>query len=722
MNHRTISIIIAILSIISSSANPVKNLIERIAPGKSNNFIIEKVSSQEPFFELDSRGDKIVIRGNDYSSISTGLNWYLKYYAGIHLSWNNMHADLPETLPKVETPERHSTTVPYRYYLNYCTHSYTMAFWDWERWEQEIDWMALHGINLPLALTGTDVVWRNVLRKLKYTDEEINQFIAGPAFQAWWLMNNLEGWGGPNPDSWYTHQEKLQKKIVERMRQLDMHPVLAGYSGMVPHNAREKLGLDVQDPGLWCSYRRPAFLQPTDSRFSEIADIYYKELTRLYGKSDFYSMDPFHEGGNTRGVDLAEAGKSILSAMKKANDKACWVIQAWQSNPREDMIKDLPAGDMLVLDLFSESRPQWGDTLSTWRRNNGFLHHDWAFCMLLNYGGNIGLHGKMKHVVDAYYTASQSRFGATMKGVGLTMEGAENNPVMYELVSELPWRHDRFDKDTWLRGYTAARYGKTNQAITKAWELLSNSIYNCPPQSTQQGTHESIFCARPSIDAYQASSWSAMTPYYNPDDVIEAARLFLSASDSVAGDNYNYDLIDICRQAVAEKGRKVFNVMKAAYTAREAQLFRKAGDRFLELIMMQDTLLGTRPEFKVGSMISRALSLGNNDSEKKLYEWNARTQITTWGNREAADNGGLHDYANKEWNGILRDFYYPRWKTWIDATCDELNGGSPVEIDWFAIEEPWTRQSQLYISEAESDPVETAKRIFDAAIGKYESK
>ena len=28
------------------------------------------------------------------------------------------------------------------------------AWWDWERWEREVDWMALNGINLPLAFTG----------------------------------------------------------------------------------------------------------------------------------------------------------------------------------------------------------------------------------------------------------------------------------------------------------------------------------------------------------------------------------------------------------------------------------------------------------------------------------------------------------------------------------------------------------------------------------------
>lgn len=109
-------------------------------------------------------------------------------------------------------------------------------------------------------------------------------------------MNNLEGWGGPNPDSWYTRQIALQKKILKRMREYGIEPVLPGYCGMVPHNAKEKLGLNVSDPGTWCGYRRPAFLQPSDPRFEEISSLYYKELEKLYGKANFYSMDPFHEG------------------------------------------------------------------------------------------------------------------------------------------------------------------------------------------------------------------------------------------------------------------------------------------------------------------------------------------------------------------------------------------------------------------------------------------
>lgn len=696
-------------------ASPVTELLERIDKGASKKFRIERREAAHDFFELDQQGDKVVVRGNNYVSIATGINWYLKYYAGIHLSWNGMHADLPDRLPPVTRPERHETTMDLRYYLNYCTFSYSMAFWDWKRWEQEIDWMALHGINLPLAMVGADAVWRNVLLKLGYSKAETNEFVAGPAFQAWWLMNNLEGWGGPNSDQWYEDRIALQKKILKRMRELGMKPVLPGYAGMLPHNAKEKLGLNVTDPGTWNGYNRPAFLQPTDEAFQKIAALYYKEMNRLFGQADYYSMDPFHEGGNVAGVDLDAAGKAIWQAMKRNNPKAVWVVQAWGANPRPAMMKSIPGKDMLVLDLYSESRPQWGDPDYQYGRKNGFDGHDWLYCMLLNFGGNVGLHGKMRHVIDEFYKARESGFSTTMRGVGLTMEGIENNAVMYELTCELPWRAERFEKDDWLADYVKARYGKTSGNVAAAWTLLSNTIYNCPDASTQQGTHESILCARPSLHAYQVSSWSEMSDYYQPMDVIRAAGMMVAAADSFRGNNnFEYDLVDIVRQAVAEKGRLVYPVVVSAFKAGDRALFEQAADRFLELILLQDRLLATRPEFKVGRWIKAARDLGHTPAEKDQYEWNARVQITTWGNRTAADQGGLRDYAHKEWNGLLRDFYYMRWKTFFDGLKQQLEGAAPKQIDFYALEEPWTLQHNSYSAEAEGDAIDVAREVYAA--------
>ena len=693
--------------------NPVNGLLERIDPGASKKFIIQVKKGQSDFFELDQKGDKVVIRGNNYVNIATGLNWYLKYYAGIHLSWNGMTAKLPESLPKVSTPVRKETNLSLRYDFNYCTYSYTMAFWDWKRWEKEIDWMALHGINLPLAVVGQECVWKNMLEKLGYTKEEINKFIAGPAFLAWWAMNNLEGWGGPNPDSWYTQQEALQKKILKRMREYGIEPVFPGYSGMVPHDANKKLGLNVTEPALWNGFTRPAFLLPTDSRFNEIASLYYKELEKLFGKANYYSMDPFHELEDAGSVDFDAAGKAVLKAMKNVNPKATWVIQGWTENPRPEMIKNLNNGDILILDLFSECRPMWGIP-SIWKREKGYEQHDWLFCMIENFGGNVGLHGRMDQLLNNFYLTKNNPLAAHLKGIGLTMEGSENNPVMFELMCELPWRPEKFTKEEWLKDYLFARYGVRDEKITQAWSILADGIYNCPFGNNQQGPHESIFCGRPGLNNFQASSWSKMQNYYDPTSTEAAARLMLEVADKYKGNNnFEYDLVDIVRQSLSDRGRIVYNQTIADFKSFDRKSFAAHSQEFLNILLAQDRLLGTRSEFRVGRWIEQARNLGTTPEEKDLYEWNARVQITTWGNRVCANDGGLRDYAHKEWNGLLKDFYYKRWAAYWQTLQDVLDGKPMVELDYYAMEEPWTLAHNPYASQPEGDCVSVAKEVFN---------
>ena len=738
-------------------ANPADDLLNRIDKGAAAKFKTVLVKSDKDFFEIDQartrkgnstsaasksatgKNNPIIIRGNSWVNIAVGINWYLKHHAGIHISWNNMNVKLPAVLPVVKQKERHETDLKLRYNFNYCTFSYTMAFWDWNRWQKEIDWMALHGINMPLAAVGTESVWRNMLLKLGYSEEEVGKFIAGPSFLAWWEMNNLEGWGGPLPLNWYKQQEALQKKILARMKEMGMKPVLPGYCGMVPHDAKQKLGLNVTDAGRWNSYQRPANLSPTDSRFAEIADLYYKELTRLYGKSDYYSMDPFHESGNDAAVDYGKAGEALMSAMKRANPHAIWVVQGWNENPRPQMIANLKVGDLLVLDLFSESRQNFKDfctgentsgtgkkDFSTSKKEGIYGKHQWLFCLLENFGGNVGLHGRMDQLLNNFYLATGKKdtpkqensslltLHSSLKGWGFTMEGSENNPVMFELMSELPWRAEKITKEDWIREYCYARYGVHDATIEKAWILLAQSIYNCPKGNIQQGTHESIFCARPSLNSYQVSTWSLMSNYYDPEDTRQAAILLTSVAEKYRGNNnFEYDLVDICRQALADQGRKQYLKTMADYKSFSRQEFKKDSDRFLKMILLQDKLLGTRQEFRLGHWIEEARNLGKTAEEKDLYEWNARVQITTWGNRICADNGGLHDYGHKEWQGLLKDFYYLRWSTFMKSLASQLSLQNTPRIDWYGLEEPWTLQKSPYSSKAEGSPIDVAKEVID---------
>lgn len=696
-------LVLFVLSSFKVSANPINGLLERIDKGASDRFVIEICDNDKDFFEISSRNNKVVVKGNNYISIAAGINWYLKHYAGIHLSWNNMSNTLPDSLPTIEKTIRIESNVKYRYDLNFCTFSYSMAFWDWERWEREIDWMALHGINLSLAIIGSENVWVNVLKKLGYTDNEINDFIAGPAFSAWWLMNNLEGWGGKNYKRWYERQTALQQQIIKRMKEFGIEPVLPGYCGMIPSNAKEKLNIDAVNTGLWCGYKRPLFILPNDNNFNKIAELYYQEQSKLYGAANFYAIDPFHEGGMSESIDMKQAGISIMNAMKKANKNAIWVAQGWQGNPNKDMIEPLKNGDMLILDLHSESAPQW----------QHYGKHNWAYCMLLNFGANVGLHGKIDAVINGFYDIKDNaKSNLFLKGIGMTPEGIENNPVMYELLTELAWREKRFNKSEWLTNYVKARYGTSDSTLIKVWHILGNSIYNAPKTNRQQGCTESIFCARPDLNAKDVSKWANSETYYKQADIIYAASLMIDIADKYKGNNnFEYDLIDIVRQAISEKGRIVLNEIKSAYYNNDFDLFTLKCDTFLNLILAQNKLLSCRKEFMVGNWINSAKKMGKSRKEKALYEWNAKVQISTWGNRTASENGGLRDYAHKEWNGILKDLYHHRWKLYFDELKRGFKNKECKDFNWYLIDEEWINKKMRYPDKPSNNSLKVIKEI-----------
>ena len=655
---------------------------------------------QPDIFIITSKDGKPCVKGNSVLAITTGVNWYLNHYANINVSWNQLTIDDIENydFPIPEKEERHICSADYRYYLNYCTFSYSMSTWTWERWEKEIDWMALHGINMPLQIVGLDVVWKRLLTEYyNYTAEEANDFIAGPCFQAWWGMNNLESWGGPNPDWWYERQTVLAKKICDRMREFGMQPVLPGFSGMVPSNFTEKTGISANSQGDWCRFTRPHILNPNTDDFKTMAANYYKVLAEVMGTSQYYSMDPFHEGANTTDIDVASAYKAIADAMFAANDdiNEKWVIQYWQWNAEQYYVLDqVSHGDLIILDLFSTAHTHFGE----------YKGHDAVYCMLPNFGGRSGFMGRFNGVIDGYF--ENKNLHSNIKGIGATPEAIGSVPVLYDVLFELPWHDEKPDAEEWIRNYTISRYGVENEYAIKAWELLRNSALDC--KTSLQGPHEAVVCARPSLTVDKVSSWGGTDIFYNPDDVREAARLLLEAD--LSGENYNFDLIEISRQALMDYAYFLLKDIKKSY---ENSAFDSKCKMFLSLIKDIDKLLNTNENFMLGqwTQMARAVADEVDETTESDKDWlelnNARTLITTWGDEINANQGGLRDYSYRAWSGMLKDFYYPRWEYFFE------NGLQSPEDGWFAMEREWSLDKSLnYSDKPQGDTKKVLKKIW----------
>ena len=703
---------VSVLSVhAQNSSQAVADLLNRIGgEGTSDRFVttVDATMAQngKDVFTITAQDGKPCIKGSSTLAVTTGINWYLNHYAHVNLAWNNLTTNLSGvTLPTPTQAETHTCSADYRYYLNYCTFSYSMSTWTWERWEQEIDWMALHGINMPLQIVGLDVVWKKLLTQdLGYTSAEANKFIAGPCFQAWWGMNNLEGWGGPNPDWWYTRQEKLAEKILARERAFGMQPVLPGYAGMVPSDIAQKKGYTANSQGEWCTFTRPYILDPNSTAFAEVSEKYYKRLQDVMGTSDYYSMDPFHEGANTSGIDVASAYSKIAKAMTKANAQGKWVVQFWQwSGAQYNILSKVEKGKLIVLDLFSDAHTHFGE----------YQGHDAVYCMLANFGGRTGTFGRLTKVMTEYFKEKSNN--SNVKGIGATPEAIEQVPVLYDALFELPWYSSAPDAKTWLANYATARYGTENTYAQEAWEKMRNSALNCG--TSLQGPQEAVLCARPSLTVDKVSSWGGTEIFYDAQDVVDAAYKLLQEKGNLSGENYSYDLTDFSRQALTDYGYALLKAINKADAQGDKDAYAKRRDAYLQLLLDVDQLLNTNKNYQLGRWTNMARGIadevsGTTEADKQWLELNnARTLITTWGDRNASEYGGLRDYSYREWGGMMKDFYYPRWKTFFDNR--EKGTAQP---DWFTHDWNWAHNAQLSYS---STPVGNTAEVANTLFAKY---
>ena len=715
-------------------------LLKRILPhGKdASRFtcVIDGSHSGKDWFAISCDGQTVSIKGPNNVSLAAGINWFLNK-VGIDISWNMSKAKLPTSLPIV-SEETHTSTVDYRYYLNFCTHSYTMAFWDWSRWQQEIDWMALHGINLPLITEGMECVWRKVLMDGYGYDslDKVNKFVTGPAYFGWFFMNNMTEWGGPLPQKWYDQQEQLAKKIFRRLSEYGITPVIPGYVGMVPQDfladaEKDKIlgwkHTDIVSSGSWNNFTRPYFVNDT-TRLKEFAAKYYQAVKDVYGSelsTHYFAIDPFHEGGVPTSVDAPNSVKAMWNALRSYDSQAVWVAQHWQGNPTTDLTHQVPVGRLLILDLHGDSN---GETaLSGNATNAKGSKHQWVWGMTNNFGGNVGLFGRMSRIMNSFYKAVEKASDNNLAGIGALPEGIENNAVLFDLLYALPWTCDKpYTINSWLQHYVSSRYGVTEtsdsvayRALYRAWQRLANGIYNCPNKN-QQGTTESVFMMRPAKRPGTVSTWAGSSWYWNIDDLRTAAYEFLSVADKLKdNDNYRNDLVDIMRQTLADDGKETLD--RLSITTDVDERFRLQ-QKFLCMILDQDSLVGTRKELRLRTWTEMARHLGHTQAEKRRYEQNARMLLTTWGGESQCNGGGLHDYGNREWNGLLSAYYYPRWKAFFDNSCQPQDWFSNYEwpfvtgatdkanVNSLSTGAPYAFGS--FSSAAVGDEVEQAKKVF----------
>lgn len=685
-----------------------RELLKRIVPEVAEELQLEVIPAEagRDVFELESVNGGVVVRGSNGVAIASGVNWYLKYYCHCHLSFNGDQLNLPKPLPAVPEKVRHVSPYRYRYCFNFCTFSYTLAWWDWDQWQRMIDWMALHGINMPLAVTGQEAVWQNVYRRLGLTDDELAKFFVGPGYLPFGWMGCMDEWGGPLPQSWIDRHVTLQKQIVARERELGMTPVLQGFTGHVPTALKRVFPqAKFQQLPSWIEFPGTCFIDPVDPLFQQIGKAFIDEQTRLFGTDHLYASDTFIEMSppSNEPKFLADMSRAVLGAMQAGDPQAVWVMQGWLffNNPTfwqppqtQALFEAVPNERMIVLDLFCESAPVWNKT-------EAFHGKPWVWCVLQNFGGRVGLYGGLPQIAANLQAALSSPQRGNLQGLGLIMEGFGYNPVVYDLVTDMTWRETTPDLDAWLGDFVHRRYGRENESISHAWQCLRRTVYQQP------GYSGSVIFSRPTLQTQQAIP-------YELARLAEACDQLLAASGDLGEvDTYQYDVVHAVREAVGDVAESMYLDVLDAYSAKDLQKLQQASDRYLTLIADLDRLLATRREFLLGAWLRDAKRWGTTDEERRLMEWNARGIITLWGGRDSL----LHEYAQRQWAGLIQGFYRERWKMFLDRLQASVRDSQPFDGEQFerdvrVWEEAWTHATDEFPAKPMGDPVEVAREVW----------
>lgn len=663
-------------------------------------FVLED-DGTEYFTISDTDDGRVCITANSGVNAACGLGWYYKQVCGLHFSQVGNRVNVPDPLPKIGAPQRLSTPFRVRYAYNYCALSYTMAFWGQDEWQQELDRLALQGVNVILDITALEEVWRRFLGKLGYTDDEARAFVTGPAYYAWFNMANIYGTGGPVPPAFFKQRTDLARRNHRFMKALGMMPVLQGYSGMVPTDIRAHVSDAAIIPqGLWNGLDRPAMLKTDTPAYRRLARLFYEAQKEVFGSPTiYYATDPFHEGGKSGRMKVERISAQIMQSLLESDPNAVWILQSWGENPSKALLDGIAdqKEHTLILDLYAEKKPRWQSFLG-----KEFMGTPWVYCMLNNFGGRMGLHGHLSTIATEIARAAST--AEHMKGVGITPEATFSNPIIFDLFFETIWSSDGtlhpIDLDEWIRGYCERRYGTCSDDLLRALDLLKQTVYNPDLNEHGEGAPESVINARPTVRPRSPSSWGNDVVAYDKATFEEAVRLFAAAHDDCkdcAG--YRFDLIDLLKQVLSNTAQEYQRNMGDAYEANDVIGFMKWSDKFLRLIRFTDTILSGERTFLLGTWLGTAKRLAKDfdDFSQQLFEFNARALITTWaGSRSGADVGGLHDYSNKQWAGLTVDFYGKRWGLWVKQAIAELNGKHPAAPDWFRLENRWTWERAPY--------------------------
>lgn len=652
-------------------------------------------------FRISGKRGAIDIAGTSDVALLTGFNWYLRHVAHGQISSNGLELPTASELPAPSTAIAIHSPYPVRYALNENTSGYTSPYWSLPRWKHEIDIMAANGINTILIERGAMMVYYLTFRDFGYSDQQIRDWITLPARMNWQLMGNMCCFGGPISLDLLKKRADSAKEILAYMRSLGISPVLPGYYGVVPTGFAQRYPkANVIAQGKWNSFPRPDWLDPRDPVYAKIAADFYQHQKKLFGDAPIYDMEVFQEGGTAGNVPVGAGSVAIQKALEDAHPGALWMMLAWQGNPKAELIDAVDRSKLIIMD--EDLNKNMDHDPETQYKGASYLYN-----AIWDFGGRNTMGA---HLQD--FATRIPKFGLApgshMKGISFYNEALDTDPTPFAFFTEMAWHTKPVDVEKWFSGWALSRYGSYDPHAHRAWQILAQTAYHLP--STAEDAHESLFNLKPGLRS--TTVWGRLKIDYDPGKFEQALPELLAVAPRLRStDTYQYDLVNLTRQVVDNRAYALLPEIRAAYTAKNQKQFQELTGRWLHLMKMEDRLLGTNHWFMLSPWVSATTPWAESATTREKYAWDVRSLLTSWGGRAQSDD--LRDYANKDWSGLVGDYYFERWKTYFDSLETAMKTNTaPKPIDWYAMADAWNHKATGLAAEPSGSSYAEASAIW----------
>lgn len=630
-------------------------------------FVVTRSPDSLDRYALSVSDGILTVEGNSPVSLCKGFHDYILENGYGVATWTGNRLCFPDRPADMELRE-YVSPFSSRLYQNVCTFGYTSPFWGWDEWEREIDWMALHGFDMPLAPIAGEAILARVFGKAGLSKEEIDAYFTGPAHFPWMRMGNMTGVDGGMSQKWHESQTELQHKINGRMLALGMTPVYQGFAGFVPKAFKEHYpDADVMTT-KWSGHES-YMLSPVDSMFGVIGTAFIREWEKEFGKGKYYLIDsfneldiPFGEKGSVERHDrLRHYAETIYGTLSAANPDAVWVMQGWmfgysrdQWDPQsvEALLSGAPDDRLVIIDLAVDFNNYVWKNGNSWDNLGGFYGKPWIWSTVPNFGGRTALKGPLDFYLNGHLEALRSDSKGRLWGFGTSPEGVENNEILYELISAAGWSSDEICLDSLLRSYSHARYGCDDPVFMEFWNELRKSVY-----SNFTNNARFLWQQRP---AYHRGETMKINGSY-----FKGIETFLSVADRYSDDGlYVADALQYAALYVAAKADYVLKAANWALVAGDVDKAMKLKDLLLTMLGDIDRLLASHPILRMERWLDMARSSAVDGHEAAMFAKEAKRIVSTW------SGPSLKDYSARVWSGLIRDYYMPRLELYFTKAAE----------------------------------------------------